>query len=58
MDTMNIHRTCVNCGEPFQITPGEAEWLREKNYDLPKRCPDCRAKNRAKKREMENSGYE
>lgn len=33
---------CKSCGNPFSITFGEKESLERKEYDLPKRCKDCR----------------
>lgn len=33
---------CVDCEKDFEITDGEKEWYKMKNYDLPKRCKPCR----------------
>ena len=47
--------TCRDCNEDFVINPDEQAWYREKNYDLPKRCPACREMRR-KMKSAYNSG--
>lgn len=37
---------CKDCGREFSITKKEAEWYTNKDYKLPKRCPNCRFKRR------------
>lgn len=41
---------CQKCGRPFTFTAGEAQAFLDKGLtNEPKKCPDCRAKDRAKK---------
>lgn len=42
-------RTCIDCGEPFDLTVGRYKYLTEKGYDLPKRCFRCQERRRAGK---------
>ena len=40
---------CTKCGNPFVFTAKEAARFNEKGLtNIPKKCPDCRAKDRAK----------
>ena len=43
---------CTECGQPFDITVGEREYLLQKNLSLPRRCPICR-----KLRKLGRAGY-
>ena len=36
--------SCNDCSKTFEITNSEYEFIRGKNYDLPKRCKECRKK--------------
>ena len=38
---------CIQCGSFFMIKAAEYGRIRNKGFDLPKRCPDCR-KNKKK----------
>lgn len=40
---------CIDCGEEFIITEGEAKYMEDRGYPLPKRCKDCRKKRKAQK---------
>lgn len=41
---------CQKCGKTFTFTAGEAKSFNEKGLtNVPKKCPACRAKDRAKK---------
>lgn len=43
---------CVKCGQPFTFTAAEAKSFLEKGLtNAPKKCPSCRAKERAKKQQ-------
>ena len=42
VDDMNY--ICIDCGQEFEISPGEANFFRSLGYDLPRRCPSCRRK--------------
>lgn len=37
---------CKGCGEKFEFSEGEQQFFREKEFTTPKRCPECRRKNR------------
>ena len=40
---------CAKCGKTFTFTAGEAKSFNEKGLtNIPKKCPTCRAKDRAK----------
>lgn len=40
-------RVCKECGREFELAPGEIKFYKSKNLALPKRCKDCRDKNKA-----------
>ncbi|MCM1049517.1 MAG: zinc-ribbon domain containing protein [Clostridiales bacterium] len=40
--------TCVQCGKTFELSDSEIEFYRKKNLHLPKRCKECRQKNKQK----------
>ncbi|MCM1264204.1 MAG: zinc-ribbon domain containing protein [Butyrivibrio sp.] len=40
--------TCVQCGKTFELNDSEIEFYRKKNLHLPKRCKECRQKNKQK----------
>ena len=40
---------CVDCGEPFVISPGERQFYLDHNLKEPLRCFDCRQKRRLEK---------
>lgn len=33
---------CKECGKDFEITEGEQKFYKDKGWDLPKRCMECR----------------
>lgn len=35
---------CKECGEDFVLTKGEQEFYKEKEFEYPKRCWNCRKK--------------
>ena len=41
---------CADCGCEFDFTPEEQEFYSEKGFSTPKRCANCRSKNRERKR--------
>lgn len=43
-----MKRVCKDCGKEFTITDSEIDFYKEKNLELPKRCSECRSKNKAK----------
>lgn len=42
----NMNKTCIQCGKTFDFSKSEQDFYTEKNLAYPKRCPDCRRKNR------------
>ena len=42
--------TCADCGREFAFTAEEQRFFREKGFDPPKRCKECR---RAKKEQRD-----
>lgn len=40
--------TCVQCGKSFELSDSEIDFYRKKNLHLPKRCKECRQKNKQK----------
>ena len=51
--------TCVDCGRDFAFSASEQEFFRERGFDPPKRCKDCRRakKERRDDREREGGNY-
>ena len=46
---------CKDCGAEFVFTVGEQKFYAEKGFtNEPARCPECRAKRKAEKRNQEN----
>ncbi|MDO5516033.1 MAG: zinc-ribbon domain containing protein [Clostridium sp.] len=41
-----IERKCVQCGRSFTIEDSEIEFYKSKSLSLPKRCKECRDKNK------------
>ena len=42
----NITIKCVQCGKKFVFSVGEQEFYRKKGFQQPKRCEECRKKNK------------
>lgn len=38
---------CAECGKEFVMSPAEQKFYQKKGYNLPKKCYDCRIKDRA-----------
>lgn len=49
-------RKCVQCGREFVLTDSEIGFYRSGNFELPKRCAECREKNKADKNGGKNNG--
>lgn len=48
---------CLSCGREFVWTQGAQNFFAKMNFTEPKRCPDCRAERRERKRaEQVNRG--
>lgn len=43
------HGICKECGKEFYVTVGEAEWLKGRGLEMPKRCYECRTARRLAK---------
>ena len=39
-------KKCIQCGEKFTLSDSEIKFFESKNLSLPKRCKNCREKNR------------
>lgn len=37
-----------DCGNEFEFTVGEQNFYQQRGFSTPKRCPDCRAKKKAR----------
>ena len=44
-----MKRECIQCGKVFTISETEVEFFKKKNLSLPKRCKQCREKNKGEK---------
>lgn len=55
-DTIKIK--CKDCGEEFEIEQSEAQWYKDRGWELPVRCKACRveAKNRRQARKEKKNG--
>lgn len=47
---------CKDCGKEFYVTVGEAEWLKERGLEMPKRCYECRTARRLAKSSGKQAG--
>ena len=45
---IGLRQNCVNCGRLFELTNSQCDFFREKGYDLPKRCEECRKNKSAR----------
>ncbi len=41
---------CINCGKNYKITPVELKFYHKLNVPIPRKCQDCRYKNRMQQR--------
>ena len=51
-----VTKKCVQCGNEFTLSDGEVDFYIGKGLNLPKRCKQCRNKNKAKNTPAYNSG--
>lgn len=54
MADIKIKQKCKDCGAEFEISPGEQRFYAEREWDLPKRCKDCREKRKKEKSNEKN----
>lgn len=49
---------CKDCGEEFEIEQSEAQWYKDRGWELPVRCKACRveAKIRRQARKEKKNG--
>lgn len=40
---------CVDCGNNFTFSARDQDFFRKNNFSDPKRCRDCRVKNKAQR---------
>lgn len=50
------HDICKECGKEFYVTVGEAEFLKGRGLDLPRRCYECRIARRVAKHNSRQVG--
>lgn len=50
-----MKRTCIQCGAEFEIQEKEAAFYESKDFELPKRCKECRQKNKMAQRQQRNN---
>lgn len=50
-----MKRTCIQCGKEFELSNSEIGFYKKRKLALPKRCKECREKNRKDK--TEKSSY-
>jgi DNA-directed RNA polymerase subunit RPC12/RpoP len=41
--------TCSDCSNTFTFTEGEQTFFKDKGFNPPTRCPDCRRRRKAEK---------
>jgi Zn finger protein HypA/HybF involved in hydrogenase expression len=53
MEKNPVTLKCKDCGAEFEVSVGEQDWYAKKGWELPKRCKDCRAVARTKRKKEE-----
>jgi hypothetical protein len=49
---------CSDCGTAFTFSAGEQEFYQSKGFtNEPKRCPDCRRANKARRSDSNSNTY-
>jgi len=49
---------CSDCGIEFTFSTGEQEFYQTKGFtNEPKRCPECRRANKAKRSQSDSNSY-
>lgn len=44
---------CKDCGKPYYVKAGVANWLKSKGFEMPKRCYECRSMRKIEKKKAE-----
>lgn len=50
-----MKRTCIQCGQEFELTNSEIGFYKKRKLALPKRCKECREKNKKEKNDQKVS---
>ena len=50
------HLTCADCGHDFVWSGKEQEFYKEKGYQPPKRCKDCRQAKKERREDYDRGG--
>ncbi len=50
-----MKQKCKQCGKEFEMSQSEMDFYKNKNLDLPKRCSECREKNKEKGKLEDNN---
>lgn len=45
---------CIQCGNAFELSDSELQYYRQRGFDEPKRCPECRKHKRREVNEANN----
>lgn len=45
---------CSTCSKDFVFAAGEQLYYKDRDFDLPKRCPSCRTEKRRQSNENQN----
>lgn len=53
-----MKRVCKQCGKEFEMTQHEIQFYKKKKLSLPKRCKECREKNKEVKQSNKNGENE
>ena len=48
--------TCADCGREFAFTAEEQRFFREKGYEAPKRCKECRQAKKEQRGGVDRGG--
>jgi hypothetical protein len=48
--------TCVDCGRDFEFSAEEQAFFREKGFNPPKRCKECRQAKKAQRGQDDRGG--
>lgn len=53
-----MKRTCIQCGKEFELSNSEIGFYKKRKLSLPKRCKECRDKNKKGKQDGSNENPE
>ena len=55
-NTQNTTQICKDCGNKYELTPGEIQFFRANLLEIPKRCKPCRSKRKFQKQNNYGKG--